>query len=298
MNENIYFSVIFPTNNRAADVDETLSQIQKSTYKNYEVIIIDNNSTDNTFEVSKKYNFVRYFKNNFNNHIVAARNQAIKEAKGKIIFSIDDDSFPSIFAMEKAYEVFEKNEDIGLISCGIKNYKIFKNEINNQDEQGKNLKFSETLTWSGCGGFFRKNIYNKYGPWDESGINSFYELLTCLWTLRENMKIYNYENIYVYHKVSDGGVGADLRGNDLMRIDEFYANSFFIIKYYDYIKLIKKMIEIISVISCATIEQRTTVYLKSYIKLLKNIKIILKNKKEYPSEITSKIRLSFNFIGK
>lgn len=58
------------------------------------------------------------------------------------------------------------------------------------------------------------------------------------------------------------------------------------------------MIEILSVISCATIEQRTTVYLKSYIKLLKNIKTILKSRKEYPSEITSKVRLSFNFIGK
>jgi glycosyltransferase involved in cell wall biosynthesis len=298
MNENIYFSIIFPTNNRAKDVDETLSQIQKSTFKNFEVIIIDNNSTDNTFEISRKYKFTRYFKNNFNNFTIASRNQAMKKAIGKIIFSIDDDSFPSVFAMEKAYEVFEYNENIGLISCGIKNYKSFKNEINSKEEYNKNLKFTETFTWSGCGGFFRKSLYDKYGPWDDNGIHNFFELQTCLWTLKENMKIYNYENIYVYHKVSDGGAGADLRGNDIMRIDEFYANSFFIIKYYDYIKLIKKMIEIISVISCATIEQRTTVYLKSYVKLLKNIKIILKSRKEYPSEITNKIRLSFNFIGK
>jgi glycosyltransferase involved in cell wall biosynthesis len=298
MNKNIYFSIIFPTNNRAPDVDETLSQIQKSTFRNYEVIIIDNNSNDNTFEISKKYKFVRYFKNDFNNHVVAARNQAIKKAKGKIILSIDDDSFPSIDAMEKAYEVFEKNQDIGLISCGIKNYKAFKNEINSKKEYENDLNFRETFTWSGCGGFFRKDLYNKYGPWDEGCMHNFYELLTCLWTLRDKKKIYNYENIYVYHKVSDGGVGADLRGNDAMRIDEFYANSFFIIKYYNYIKLIKKMIEILSVISCATIEQRTTVYLKSFIKLLKNIKTILKSRKEYPSEITSKVRLSFNFIGK
>jgi glycosyltransferase involved in cell wall biosynthesis len=189
MNKNIYFSIIFPTNNRAEDVDETLSEIQKSTFKNFEVIIIDNNSTDNTYEISKKYSFVRYFKNNFNSYVVTARNQAIKEANGKIIFSIDDDSFPSTFAMEKAHEIFEKNQDIGLISCGIKNYKIFKNEINNKDEKDKNLNFKETFTWSGCGGFFRKSIYDKYGPWDESGIHGFYELLTCLWTLKDNKKI-------------------------------------------------------------------------------------------------------------
>jgi len=298
MNENIYFSIIFPTNNRATDVDETLSQIQKSTFKNYEVIIIDNNSTDNTFEISKKYNFVKYFKNSYNNHVVAARNQAIKKAKGKIIFSIDDDSFPSIFAMEKAYEIFEKNEDVGLISCGIKNYEIFYNEINNVEEQNNNVKFYETTTWSGCGGFFRKSLYEKYGPWDDSGINSLYELLTCLWTFLENKKIVNYENIYVYHKVTDAGIGAELRGNDIMRVDEFLSNSFFILKYLSYIKIINKLSEMFYIVSCATIEQRTTIYLKAYFKLLKNLKIILSDQKRYPSNITDKIRLSFNFIGR
>ena len=298
MNKNIYFSIIFPTNNRARDVDETLAQIQKSTFKNYEVIMVDNNSTDNTFDISKKYNFVKYFKNDSNKYAVAARNQAVQEAKGKIIFSIDDDSFPSVFAMEKAYEVFEKNENIGLISCGIKNYKVFKNEINNKEERYKNLKFSETFTWSACGGFFRKSIYDKYGPWDESGIHGFCELLTCLWTLKDNKKIYNYENIYVYHKVSTAGAGSDLRGNDLMRIDELYANGFFILKYFGCTEIIKKLSEMFYIISCATIEQKTTVYLKSYIKLLKNLKILLKDQKRYPSYITNKIRVSFNFIGR
>jgi glycosyltransferase involved in cell wall biosynthesis len=103
MDENIYFSVLIPTNNRAKDLDETLCQLQKSTFKNFEVIIIDNNSNDNTLEVSKKYSFVRYFKNNSNTGAIVARNQAMKKTKGKIIFSIDDDSFPSVFAMEKAY---------------------------------------------------------------------------------------------------------------------------------------------------------------------------------------------------
>jgi glycosyltransferase involved in cell wall biosynthesis len=298
MDENIYFSVLIPTNNRAKDLDETLCQLQKSTFKNFEVIIIDNNSNDNTLEVSKKYSFVRYFKNNSNTGAIVARNQAMKKTKGKIIFSIDDDSFPSVFAMEKAYEAFEKNDDIALISCGIKNYKIFNNEINNTEEQSKNLKFNETSTWSGCGGFFRKSLYDKYGPWDESGINNLFELLTCLWTFLENKKIVNYENIYVYHKISDAGIGAELRGNDIMRIDEFLANAFFILKYFSYIKIIKKLSEMFYIISCATIEQKTTIYLKAYIKLLKNLKIILNNQKRYPSNITNKIRLSYNFIGR
>jgi glycosyltransferase involved in cell wall biosynthesis len=297
MDENIYFSVLIPTNNRARDLNETLCQLQKSTFKNFEVIIIDNNSNDNTLDVSKKYSFVRYFKNYSNTGTIVPRNQAMKKAKGKIILSIDDDSFPSVFAMENAYEVFEKNEDIGLISCGIKNYKIFSNEINNKEQQNNNLKFSETSTWSGCGGFFRKSLYDKYGPWDESGFHNLFELLTCLWTFLENKKIVNYEKIYVYHKLSDYGP-AEFRGNDKMRVDDFLANAFFILKYFSYIRIIKKLSGLFYIISCATIEQRTTIYLKAYIKLLKNLKIILSGQKRYPSNITNKIRLSFNFIGR
>jgi hypothetical protein len=40
------------------------------------------------------------------------------------------------------------------------------------------------------------------------------------------------------------------------------------------------------------------VYLKSYIKLLRNLKSILRDRNEYPHDITDKIRISFNFIGK
>jgi hypothetical protein len=83
-----------------------------------------------------------------------------------------------------------------------------------------------------------------------------------------------------------------------MRIDEFLANAFFILKYFSYIKIIKKLSEMFYIISCATIEQKTTIYLKAYIKLLKNLKIILNNQKRYPSNITNKIRLSYNFIGR
>jgi len=298
MNKSIYFSIIFPTNNRADDVSETLSQLQKSTFKNFEVIIIDNNSTDNTYAISKKYHFVKYIKNDFNNYVVGARNQGAKIANGKIIFNIDDDSFPDIDVMQNAYEIFEKNQDIGIISCGIKNYETFKNNIFSTKNSTLKINSTETLTWSGCGGFVRKSLYDKYGPWDESGIHGFYELLTCMWSLKENKKIMNFDNIYVFHKVAAGGIGGLLRRNDKMIDDEVFANSFFILKYYGYIELIKKMTELFSVISCATIEQGSMVYIRSYIKLLSNLRVILSNRKKYPTCVTDKVRLSFNFIGK
>lgn len=298
MKKNIYFSIIFPTNNRAKDVEITLKNLKKSTFKNFEVIIIDNNSTDNTAQIAKKYNFVKYFKNYSNAYVVKARNQAVKYSSGEVIFCIDDDSFPSVHTLKNAYKVFTQDKKIGIISCGIKNYEIYKNEILSKKIKNVRSKSKETLTWSGCGGFVRKELYKKYGPWDESGVHGFYESLTCMWALKDKKKIMNYDNIFVFHKVSGGGKGGKIRGNDLMREDEFFANSFFILKYYETFELIRKLNEIFNIISFATIEQKTFIYLKSFTKLLFNLNKILKKRRSYPKKITDRIRLSFNFIGK
>jgi len=298
MKKNIYFSIIFPTNNRAQDTEITLKYLKKSTFKNFEVIIVDNNSTDNTDQIVKKYNFVKYIKNHSNNYVVKARNQAIKYSKGKVIFCIDDDSFPSIHTLKNAHKVFTKNKKIGIISCGIKNYEIYKKQILERKNKIKSNKSRKTLTWSGCGGFVRKELYKKYGPWDEIGVHGFYESLTCMWALKDKKKIMNYDDIFVFHKVSGKGDGGKIRGNNLMREDEFYANSFFIIKYYEIIELIKKLNEFLNIISYATIEQKTLIYLKSFIKLIFNLNEIFKQRKCYSKKITDKVRLSFNFIGK
>jgi len=298
MIDNIYFSIIIPTANRSLDLNETLGKINQSTFRNFEVILIDNNSIDNTEEIAKKFGFVRYVKNDFNNFVIGARNQATKLAKGKVILFIDDDSFPNFFALESAYDVFENNNEVGIIACGIKNYETYKKDINSEVINNIRNNCREVFTWSGCGGFIRKTLYDKYGPWDESGINGFYENVTSLWALNESKKIMNYDNIFVYHKLSWGGEGGKLRGNDTMRYDEVYAHGYFILKYLDTKKMISKIIEMGSTVALSSIEQKTTIYLKSYFKLLKNVKYILRKRKIFPRYITDKIRLSFNFIGK
>ena len=241
---------------------------------------------------------MNYIKNNYNAFVVKSRNQAIKIARGKIIFSIDDDSFPSIHSLKIAHSIFEKYKDVAIISCGIKNYYTYKNQILKKEDIKKIKDFTQTFTWSGCGGFIRKKFYNKYGPWDENGINCFYELLSCMWALKDKKKIINHENIYVFHKLSWGGKGGTIRSGNIMKNDEFYSNSFIILKYYEIFELIKKMSQLIYVISLASIEQKTLVYFKSYLRLVIDLRKILKQKKTFPKHVTKKVRLSFNFIGK
>ncbi len=53
--ENPLVSVIIPTYNSSRTLEKCLESIKNQTYKNVEIIVVDNNSTDNTKEIAKKY---------------------------------------------------------------------------------------------------------------------------------------------------------------------------------------------------------------------------------------------------
>jgi len=91
----IFFSVIIPTYNRAALITETIDTVLNQTYSNFEVIIVDDGSTDNTQQVIestyKGETKIKYFYKK-NEERGAARNFGMNESKGDyaVIFDSDD----------------------------------------------------------------------------------------------------------------------------------------------------------------------------------------------------------------
>ena len=159
--------------------------------------------------------------------LTEARNQAIFLAKGKVIFCLDDDSFPETNTLQDAYEIFEKNDNVGLLTCGIKNYQTYINKKEENKEKLENTKIKDAYTWSGCGGFFLKELFDKYGPWDEDPPRmGYYEIMTMMWTLSEKKRIVSSNTIYVYHKVSNSGDGGVFRHEQKTLLDEIYSQYF------------------------------------------------------------------------
>ncbi len=86
-------SIIVPAYNRSEEIDEFLSSFVKQSSKNFEVIVVDDGSTDNLKEVIKKYQSVltlRYFYQE-NKGPGVARNLGMEKAKGDIFVFIDSD---------------------------------------------------------------------------------------------------------------------------------------------------------------------------------------------------------------
>ena len=95
----IFFSVIIPTYNADKFVGAALASVLKQTYKLFEIIIVDNNSTDKTESIIKNHmnEKVRFFKIKNHGVIAKSRNYGIKKSKGNWIAFLDaDDSwFPN-----------------------------------------------------------------------------------------------------------------------------------------------------------------------------------------------------------
>jgi glycosyltransferase involved in cell wall biosynthesis len=93
-------SVIIPTYNRAELVQETIDSVLRQTYKDYEIIVIDDGSTDDTEHKLKRYgNDINYIKQN-NKGLNAARNRALDIASGEYIALLDSDDLWLDFKLE------------------------------------------------------------------------------------------------------------------------------------------------------------------------------------------------------
>ena len=110
-------SVIVITYNRSNLLRETIDSILDQTFKDFELIIIDNYSVDNTEKVVKSYNDkrIKYFKNKNNGVIAVNRNFAIKKSKGEFIAICDDDDLWMPEKLEKQLKEFEKDKQIGVV---------------------------------------------------------------------------------------------------------------------------------------------------------------------------------------
>ncbi len=121
-----FFSVVIPTHNRASLLRRAVDSVLCQTYDNFELIIVDDHSTDETMQVAKSYSDsrVKYILNKGTKGACGARNTGIFTAKGKWTAFLDDDD---VWHSDKLKFQFKKisvsKSSVGLI-CS--DYMIYK----------------------------------------------------------------------------------------------------------------------------------------------------------------------------
>lgn len=110
MNELV--SIIMPSYNTGRFIEETIRSVLAQTYSNWELIIIDDCSTDNTDDVVKEFlsdTRIVYVKNECNSGAAISRNRALQMAKGRWIAFLDSDDLWSPDKLEKQINFMEEN---------------------------------------------------------------------------------------------------------------------------------------------------------------------------------------------
>ena len=108
---NDLVSVIMPSYNTAKYIAASIDSVLAQTYKNLELIIVDDCSTDDTEAVIAGFSDerIRFYKNEKNSGAAISRNRALREAKGKWIAFLDSDDLWTPDKLEKQIGFMEKN---------------------------------------------------------------------------------------------------------------------------------------------------------------------------------------------
>lgn len=110
---NDLVSIIMPSYNTEKYISESIASVQKQTYADWELIIVDDCSTDNTDEIVKPFlsdKRIKYIKNETNSGAAVSRNRALREAKGKWIAFLDSDDLWLPVKLEKQIAFMKEND--------------------------------------------------------------------------------------------------------------------------------------------------------------------------------------------
>lgn len=120
---NPAISIICPCFNHGRYIGEMLASVQEQTFQDYEVIIVNDGSTDDTGEILDRLHHEKVTVIHTSNRgPSAARNTAITEARAPLILNLDADDKIAPSLLEKAFAVFNADPDLGIVHSEVQFY--------------------------------------------------------------------------------------------------------------------------------------------------------------------------------
>lgn len=108
-----YFTIVMPAYGVEKYIDRAILSIQKQTFENWEVVVVDDCSKDKSGEIARKYaagdSRIRVIRHEINQGVSAARNTGTKAASGEYIWYMDPDDYVDAILLEQVYASIERN---------------------------------------------------------------------------------------------------------------------------------------------------------------------------------------------
>ncbi len=206
-----FVSVVIPTYNAASFIVPALQSVLKTDYPNYEILVVDDLSTDQTIDLIRK-NFpknpkIRLFKNKFKKLAAGTRNIGVKKSFGELIALLDHDIEVDPKWLKEMIKVMDKYPDCGVVQgkvMDIKNRDIIQHagvKINAAlgwvipvgfGLKGKNHFTKEIQAFANATGLmFKKEVWQKVNGFDE-----MLEINTDDWDFNWRTNLYGFKHYF------------------------------------------------------------------------------------------------------
>lgn len=180
-------SVIIPVYNQGQFLTEAVESVLSQTFQNFEILLVDDGSTDQSPEIIKEYTQkypqkIKYLEHQNHTHagVSPSRNLGIQHAAGEYIALIDSDDLWLPEKLEKQIEILDMHQEVGLVYCALEvidengkpTQKMYNSSVIGGGIPGKmddvfEEFFSITMTmWLGSTPLVRKHILFEIGLFD------------------------------------------------------------------------------------------------------------------------------------
>lgn len=231
-------SVIVPAYNCEKTIEETINSIEEQTYKNIEVIIVDDGSKDNTFEKCKKLasiynNIILFYKEN--GGVSSARNKGLELASGDYISFIDSDDLLKQDMIETlVYDIQNYKADMSICGYIIKNMSGYEKkcyDTNNILEFDKyellnEFFYEKKIAVSLWNKLFKRKVIENI-KFDETLKINEDKLFLFNVILNSNTCVYHDVSKYIYVKRENSATSSqfDERFFDVLKVSKYIKNE-------------------------------------------------------------------------
>ena len=213
MKKKYKISVITVTKNSARHLEENLTSLKNQTYKNFEHIIIDGKSDDNTVEIIKKFsNDIFYWKSEKDHGLYDAMNKGIKVATGDIIGILNSDDIYYPEALNYVNKYFNEYENIDFLFGSVHKHKLM------HGFSPKKIKWTFGFyTTHSIGFFIKRKSHLDLGLYDtqykySADYDLFYRMI-----VKKNFKGIATKKNEIFGKFRQGGLSSRIRYIDFLK---------------------------------------------------------------------------------
>ena len=214
--------------NNPGDTVECLQTLREIIYPNFDIVVVDNGSTDDSIEIiSKNFSDVMLIKNSINLGYTGGNNVGIEYAlqhDAEHIFILNNDTVVDHNILKELVKVAESDPSVGMVACKIYKYgqdkiidsvgciidfreTIANNRGHNQKDTGQFDMVEEVDSADGCGFLVKKEVVENIGMFDESYFAYCEEIDWNLRARKSGYKVLYCPDAVLWHKgsASTGG---------------------------------------------------------------------------------------------